>query len=213
MQATTTSCHRLRVLRLQVTIHAHAAMENGHISGLVATVDPKTGESSKRKPRVLLKNQSAVVEVTVHRAMCLEEYSVCRAMGRVILREGGQTLSVGIVTQIIEWMMPGMSCHASVDRYKNLKSNLQLVKLNDVTYRYRYNWGLPHRENKVLLGNRHLHWACTVWFVPGQSSWANYVGLNSCDQLAVWKLMAWAHLFSRSHWTFQLYACMHKGAS
>lgn len=86
---------------LQVTIHAHAAMENGHVSQLIATVDPKTGETSKKKPRVLTKNQSAVVEVTVLRAICLELYSDFRALGRVVLRDGGQTIAVGVVISLL----------------------------------------------------------------------------------------------------------------
>ena len=96
------SCSIADTAEMQVTIHAHAAMENGHISQLVATVDPKTGESSKKKPRVLTKNQSAIIEVTVLRAICLEQYSDCRALGRIILREGGQTLAVGVVTSILD---------------------------------------------------------------------------------------------------------------
>ena len=83
-------------------MHAHAARENGYVSRLVASVDPKTGETSKKRPRVLLKGQSAVIEVTASRPICLELYSECRALGRVVLREGGQTLAVGIVVGIVE---------------------------------------------------------------------------------------------------------------
>ena len=87
---------------VQVTLHAHAARETGHISQLLAVVNPKTGEQAKRKPRVLTKGQSAVVEVTVTRPTCLELYAECRALGRLVLREGGQTLAVGIITAILE---------------------------------------------------------------------------------------------------------------
>lgn len=88
-------------MKVQVTVHAHAAMENGHISNLLSTIDVKTGETSKKKPRVLTKNQSAVIEVTILRAMCLELYSDCRALGRVILRDSGQTIAVGLVTKLL----------------------------------------------------------------------------------------------------------------
>ena len=87
---------------LQVTLHAHAARETGHVSRLIAGVDAKTGETSKKRPRVLLKGQGAIIEVTAHRPLCLELYSDCRALGRVVLREGGQTLAVGIVVKVYE---------------------------------------------------------------------------------------------------------------
>ena len=86
---------------MQVTVHAHAAREIGHVSRLVSGVDPKTGEVSKKKPRVLLKGQNAIVEVTISRPICLELYSECRALGRLVLREGGQTIAVGIVAKIL----------------------------------------------------------------------------------------------------------------
>jgi elongation factor 1 alpha-like protein len=86
---------------LQVTLHAHAAREEGSVSKLIGLVDSKTGEQSKKKPRVLLKGQSAVVEVSASRPMCLELYADCRALGRLVLREGGQTIAVGIIVKIL----------------------------------------------------------------------------------------------------------------
>eukprot|EP00798_Chlamydomonas_sp_ICE-L_P032723 gene32723-3607_t len=86
----------------QVTLHAHTSREAGHISGVVSLVDPKTGETTKMKPRCILKGQTAVVEITPARPMCLEEYSDYKALGRVALREGGKTIAVGIITRLLE---------------------------------------------------------------------------------------------------------------
>lgn len=36
---------------LQVTLHAHSAREEGHISALLSAINPKTGEPLKAKPR------------------------------------------------------------------------------------------------------------------------------------------------------------------
>ena len=85
---------------LQVTLHAHTARESGHISALVSLLNSKTGEVVRAKPRCLLKGQTAVIEITPARPICLEEYSDYRALGRVALREGGRTLAVGIVTSV-----------------------------------------------------------------------------------------------------------------
>ncbi len=85
---------------MQVTLHAHTARESGHISALVSLLNSKTGEVVRAKPRCLLKGQTAVIEITPARPLCLEEYSDYRALGRVALREGGRTLAVGIVTSV-----------------------------------------------------------------------------------------------------------------
>ena len=42
------------------------------------------------------------MEVTSARSLVIEEYSDFKALGRVALREGGRTLAVGVVTQLIE---------------------------------------------------------------------------------------------------------------
>ncbi|GIL62839.1 hypothetical protein Vafri_17011 [Volvox africanus] len=85
-----------------VTLHAHVAREEGHITALLATLDPRTGDVVKSRPRCLTKGQTALVEVTAARGLVLEEYADYRALGRVALREGGRTLAVGIVTRLLE---------------------------------------------------------------------------------------------------------------
>ena len=52
--------------------------------------------------RCLLKGQTALVEVTAARSLVLEEYSDFKALGRIALREGGRTVAVGVVTQLLE---------------------------------------------------------------------------------------------------------------
>lgn len=85
----------------QVTLHAHAARETGHISSLLSLLNAKTGEVERHKPRCLLGGQTALVEVTPDRPMCLELYSDYKSLGRIALREGGRTLAVGIITSIV----------------------------------------------------------------------------------------------------------------
>lgn len=71
------------------------------MSGLVSLLDPRSGEVQRAKPRCLLKGQSAVVEVTPARPLCLEEYAEYRPLGRVALRDGGRTIAVGVVTRVL----------------------------------------------------------------------------------------------------------------
>ena len=87
----------------QVTLHSHVAREEGSVSMLVATINPKTAnEVLKARPRCILKGQTALIEVTCSRAMVLEAFASFKALGRIALREGGKTLAVGIITQILE---------------------------------------------------------------------------------------------------------------
>lgn len=53
-----------------------------------------------------MKGQTAVIEVEVSKAMCVEEYADFRALGRITIRESGQTLAVGIITKIVQSQNP-----------------------------------------------------------------------------------------------------------
>ena len=90
------------ILRGQaVVVHAHTAREAGNVTALVALLDGKSGDVAKARPRCLVKGQTAMVEVTLSRSMCLEEFRDYKALGRVALRDGGRTIAVGIVTQVL----------------------------------------------------------------------------------------------------------------
>ncbi|CAH0476604.1 unnamed protein product [Peronospora belbahrii] len=83
-----------------VTIHMHNVDEPVNITRLVSILD-KTGEVEKKKPRCITRERSAVVQITCHRKICLEEFAHYRQLGRFTLRDRGKTLAAGIVTQII----------------------------------------------------------------------------------------------------------------
>mmetsp|Transcript_1332 Transcript_1332/g.5433 ORF Transcript_1332/g.5433 Transcript_1332/m.5433 type:complete len:129 (+) Transcript_1332:52-438(+) len=85
----------------QAVLHAHTAREPAKVSGLLATLDPKSGEVAKSKPRCLLKGQTALVEITPARAICAELYADYRALGRITLRDGSHTVAVGIITKLL----------------------------------------------------------------------------------------------------------------
>lgn len=89
-------------MQVQVTLHAHASQETGYITQLVSLLNAKTSEVSKARPRCLLKGQSAMVELTLSRSMCLEVYQDYRALGRIALRDSGRTIAVGTITTIIQ---------------------------------------------------------------------------------------------------------------
>ncbi|XP_059623611.1 uncharacterized protein LOC132266673 isoform X2 [Cornus florida] len=85
----------------QLEFHIHHAKEAARVVKLLSLLDPKTQKVTKKSPRCLTSKQSAVVEVVLQGAVCVEEFSNCRALGRAFLRASGRTVAVGIVTRII----------------------------------------------------------------------------------------------------------------
>ncbi|KAG6496137.1 HBS1-like protein isoform X1 [Zingiber officinale] len=85
----------------QVEFHIHHAKEAGRVAKMVALLDQKTGKVSKA-PRILKGKQSAIIEVQLDGAVCVEEFSKSKALGRAFLRSSGTTIAVGIVTRILE---------------------------------------------------------------------------------------------------------------
>jgi len=69
---------------------------------LVSLLKKSTGEVSKKKPRCLTKNATAIVHITLQRPSCLELYREFRQLGRFTLRRAFDTVAVGIVTEIID---------------------------------------------------------------------------------------------------------------
>ncbi|KAF7003494.1 hypothetical protein CFC21_018802 [Triticum aestivum] len=84
----------------QVEFHIHHVKEAARVTKIVALLD-KTGKPSKTAPRFLKSKQNAVVQVMLDQAVCVEEFSKCRALGRAFLRSSGSTIAVGIVTKIM----------------------------------------------------------------------------------------------------------------
>uniref|UniRef100_A0A1D1ZDB6 HBS1-like protein n=1 Tax=Anthurium amnicola TaxID=1678845 RepID=A0A1D1ZDB6_9ARAE len=109
---TVATCLELKVLVLdlatpilvgsEVEFHIHHVRETARVAKILSVIDPKTGKVSKKAARFLSAKQSAVIEVVLDGAVCVEEFSKCRALGRVFLRASGSTVAVGIVTRVIQ---------------------------------------------------------------------------------------------------------------
>ncbi|KAL6843789.1 hypothetical protein ACP4OV_026360 [Aristida adscensionis] len=88
------------VVGSQLEFHIHHVKEAARITKIVALLD-KTGKPSKSAPRFLKSKQNAVVQVTLDGAVCVQEFSKSRSLGRAYLRSSGRTIAVGVVNQII----------------------------------------------------------------------------------------------------------------
>jgi elongation factor 1 alpha-like protein len=85
-----------------IVFHFKSIQEQGKIVNLIEELDRTTGEIKRRKPRLLTKNSSGVVEISLHRQICCELYSDVKELGRFMLRQSGLTMAAGIVTKIID---------------------------------------------------------------------------------------------------------------
>ncbi|QDZ17810.1 GTP-binding elongation factor [Chloropicon primus] len=81
-------------------VHFHAARIQGRITKMLALHDPKSGEETKKKPRLLKSFQTATIELTLSETICVEKYEDYPSLGRLVLRLGGQTVGVGKVTKV-----------------------------------------------------------------------------------------------------------------
>ncbi|MFX1390557.1 MAG: translation elongation factor EF-1 subunit alpha [Promethearchaeota archaeon] len=81
-------------------VHAHTAQVAARFSALVKKLDQKTGAVIEDSPKFLKKNESAIVELSPIKKMCLEKYEVIPEMGRFAVRDMGRTVAVGIVKDI-----------------------------------------------------------------------------------------------------------------
>lgn len=86
----------------QLEFHIYHAKEAARVVKILSLLNSKTGKVAKKAPRCLTAKQSAVIEVLLQGPVCVDEFSSCKALGRVFLRALGRTIAVGIVTRIIE---------------------------------------------------------------------------------------------------------------
>jgi len=81
-------------------LHVNGRDEAATVAKLFGLVEKNSnGSSKKSKPRWLTKGQTASVQICTVRPVCVENFSEQKAMGRLMLRNGGKTVAVGIVEE------------------------------------------------------------------------------------------------------------------
>nr|VZH92152.1 unnamed protein product [Spirometra erinaceieuropaei] len=69
---------------------------------LSATLKEKKAKKEVVKPRCLLGNCTAEVEITFERPICLETYDTCKSLGRFMLRVAGDSIAGGTVLALFQ---------------------------------------------------------------------------------------------------------------
>lgn len=85
-----------------VVFHYQSITEPAIIKRLNCQLNKITGEVIKNKPKCLVKNSSAVVEIEFERPVCLEMYKDYKDLGRFMLRQGGHTIAAGLVEEVLK---------------------------------------------------------------------------------------------------------------
>ncbi|KAK4317282.1 hypothetical protein Pmani_011622 [Petrolisthes manimaculis] len=84
----------------QVDFHYQATTEPARIRKLVSQLHKTTGQLVKSRPRALVKNTAALVELEFTRPLCLELFRDYKDLGRFMLRSSGSTIAAGLITQV-----------------------------------------------------------------------------------------------------------------
>jgi elongation factor 1 alpha-like protein len=95
----------------QVVFHMHSLDIPAQISKIISSFGKSClahsdygGSSSSAGPRInprlLTSGSNGIVEIKLDYKVCIEEFNECRAMGRFVLRRGGNTIAVGIVESV-----------------------------------------------------------------------------------------------------------------
>ena len=91
---------KLHISLFQVDFHYQSVTEPAKIRKLVSQLHKTTGQIIKSKPRALVKNSAALIELEFTRPLCLELFRDFKDLGRFMLRTGGSTIAAGLVTQV-----------------------------------------------------------------------------------------------------------------
>ncbi|XP_052775544.1 HBS1-like protein isoform X1 [Mya arenaria] len=85
-----------------VIFHYQTVTEPAIVKKLVSHLNKSTGEVIKNKPKCLMKNSSAVVEIEFEFPLCVELYKDNKEMGRFMLRSGGHTIAAGLIEEVLK---------------------------------------------------------------------------------------------------------------
>jgi elongation factor 1 alpha-like protein len=84
----------------QVIFHMHS-LDVPAVLTRVSSILKRDGSIKKERPRALTSGVSAVIEITLSDRIVMESYTECRALGRFVLRRGGETIAIGVIDETL----------------------------------------------------------------------------------------------------------------
>jgi len=82
-------------------MHLGSMQEQVSVKKLISQLPKGTGEVLKSKPRCLMKNSNALIELECTKAICIEEFKDVKELGRFTLRYAGVTIAAGVITKVL----------------------------------------------------------------------------------------------------------------
>ena len=89
------------IVGAQVLLHMHSLDIPATVTKLLRTKN-RDGSIKRERPRVLVGGANAAVEIALDHKIPLEKYMECRALGRFVLRRGGDTVAVGVIEEVLK---------------------------------------------------------------------------------------------------------------
>ncbi|XP_047735700.1 HBS1-like protein isoform X2 [Hyalella azteca] len=83
----------------QAEFHLQSVCEPATVRKLISQINKSTGEVMKNRPRVLARQTAGVIELELSRPICVETYKDCKDLGRFMLRQQGNTIAAGLITE------------------------------------------------------------------------------------------------------------------
>ena len=104
-----TSCFHARIVTFNTEeilmrgsaaeMHYICIEEPVYIKKIVSLLD-KSGTVTKKNPKFVPKNSSAIVVLALQRNICVHLFKVSKTLGRFMLRSNGATVAAGIVEKV-----------------------------------------------------------------------------------------------------------------
>lgn len=84
----------------EAILHLHTCVEECSITALVAQVDTKTNQESKKRPTFVKSNTVVRCRIATAKPVPVELFTTLPQLGRFTLRDGGRTIAMGKVTSV-----------------------------------------------------------------------------------------------------------------
>jgi peptide chain release factor subunit 3 len=81
-------------------IHLHTAVEECTVVRLLAEIDPKTKEITKKLPKFSKSRSIVNVHIQLAQSICMESFKEFPQLGRFTLRDEGKTIALGKVLYV-----------------------------------------------------------------------------------------------------------------
>jgi elongation factor 1 alpha-like protein len=94
----------------QVVFHMHSLDVPASVTKLIALLNNTSSDTTantnpilKERPRALTSGSSAIVELKLsdNTKIVMDRFQECRALGRFVLRRGGDTIAIGIIEEVL----------------------------------------------------------------------------------------------------------------